>query len=76
MKIVLKKRLCTFVAAGAVAAIVSFASPRTADAGFFFPLPVPPPGACVFADGSCQIAPQTICNFAGGVFLGSKTTCP
>lgn len=60
----------------AVAALLWFAAPTQHSAEGFFPLPIVPPGACVLADGSCQVMPDTFCRLLGGSFQGAGTTCP
>lgn len=41
-----------------------------------FPLPPAPNGACVFKNGSCQIAPENLCRRSKGTWLGPDTVCP
>jgi len=39
------------------------------------PCPEPPPGACCFADGSCQVLSPSECLEAGGAFEGPGVAC-
>ncbi len=37
--------------------------------------PLPPPGACCFPDGSCQVLDAYSCPEAGGTWMGDFTEC-